>query len=391
MPEFHTWLQRLHIHVTIQSPPTLSISAIIPSKPGDSLCFRLLVALLVSSSEKSAMSIGGIWGGFSVWAGLVGSGLLRIYLKCSGHLANLSSLFDRNMSSFVFIVLNLFWQYKRFFVQFDRWPMCCYIQLLLWHPQPACPSIFTCLTENYASPLCPSHCIPGSRLNCQRNSCVFSSGVHFSLLSVPLCSHWSRTLSVYFESNDIFSDVASLNCSFHSADPCIRSTKAANLLLRKIWNWACVMGFISLLVAYCLDFASFFSCILSFLLSFGMARWWSVHTSAPWYTCTSCRQGILHLGTIPIWSMCFWVLWSLEVQVVLLAYLCLNITDPSFISFKAQNCTKHLPLPVHLLWPCGPRTCPKPDWSSPICAFKSPMINKMSWHSVLSARSWNCR
>ena len=58
MPEFHTWLQRLHIQVMMQSPPPLSISAVMPSNPGDLLFFSDLTALLISASVKSSVLIG---------------------------------------------------------------------------------------------------------------------------------------------------------------------------------------------------------------------------------------------------------------------------------------------------------------------------------------------
>ena len=82
MPESHTSLQRPHIHVIIQSPPVFSISAVMPSYPGDLFFFRHLIVFLVSSAEKSSMTIGRIGGGSSVWAWIAGLGLLTTSLKC---------------------------------------------------------------------------------------------------------------------------------------------------------------------------------------------------------------------------------------------------------------------------------------------------------------------
>ena len=52
-PEFQTWLQSWYIHLTIHTPLALSISAVIPSIPGDLLFFRFSIAFQTSSSIKS--------------------------------------------------------------------------------------------------------------------------------------------------------------------------------------------------------------------------------------------------------------------------------------------------------------------------------------------------
>ena len=77
-------------------------------------------------------------------------------------------------------------------------------------------------------------------------TCVFSGGVLFSLLSAPMCGHWSKICLNPRKSSQA-ADMASFNWSHHSVDPGIRSVKAENLLLRNVCNWACVVGFFSLL------------------------------------------------------------------------------------------------------------------------------------------------
>ena len=130
-----------------------------------------------------------------------------------------------------------------------------------------------------------------------------------SFLSTIISNMWSVIYNSFsdFLNQRISSpaaDMVSFNWSHCSVDPGTGSAKAENLFLRNIWKWTCIMKFFTLLVSYHLDFTSFFSCLLSFIMVFAIAKCWSLHTSAQWSTCMSCRQGILHLIPIPILSIC---------------------------------------------------------------------------------------
>ena len=149
-----------------------SIFEIMPMNPGDLLFFRLLMALLVSSTEKSSASIGSIWGGSSTWAWLAGSGLKRTSLKCLAHLASLSLPFDKSMQSFAFIGFWTCSNSDRFFGSLicgsQIIVFSCFFGILRLLVQPfSLVSLSTTLSFS----ICPSQCILGSRLHCQRCSC----------------------------------------------------------------------------------------------------------------------------------------------------------------------------------------------------------------------------
>ena len=117
---------------------------------------------------------------------------------------------------------------------------------------------------------------------------------------------------------------------------------------------------------------------------------WSIHIAD-----SMVQMYILQARCSPAWSYCSMV--SLCLSPVtgwgpgdLADILVFEQNYPTFIVFKAQNYTKNMPLSVYLPLPCEPRICSKPDMSSPICASRYPMINKMLWCGRFSATSWSC-
>ena len=156
-----------------------------------------------------------------------------------------------------------------------------------------------------------------SRLHCQRAVVSFPVEFFSCCYQLPYVVTDPEFFQWFLESkiSSPAADMASFNLSHDTVYPDNGSAKADNLLFTNVWNWACLVGFFSLLMSYQLDFTSFFSCLLSFTSSFAMAKWWSLHTSAPLYTPMSLWQGVHHLSPIAIWSICVSVMWSLEVQV----------------------------------------------------------------------------